>query len=56
MWVILFACLYVACGALLLAVALQDRAKSAGVRQPGLGDASRRRAHAAPDMVFRTHA
>lgn len=55
MWVILIACVYVACGAVLLAVLLQDRAKSLGARQRHAGGAERQ-AHAMPDMVFRTHA
>jgi len=56
MWVILFASLYVACGAVLLAVLLQDRAKTIGVRQRRAGGDGERQAHAMPDMVFRTHA
>lgn len=56
MWVILIACIYVACGAVLLAVLLQDRAKSLGARQRHAGSGAERQAHAMPDMVFRTHA
>ena len=56
MWVIVLASVYVACGAVLLAVLLQDRAKTVGVRRRGGGGDSERRAHAMPDMVFRTHA
>ena len=56
MWVILIASVYVACGAVLLAVLLQDRAKTVGIRQRREGGDSERQAHAMPDMVFRTHA
>ena len=56
MWVILFASVYVACGAVLLAVLLQDRAKAGGLRQRRTGGETERQAHAMPDMVFRTHA
>jgi len=55
MWVILIAGIYVACGAVLLAVLLQDRARTVGVRQRRPGDDGPR-VHAMPDMVFRTHA
>jgi len=56
MWVILLASVYVACGAVLLAVLLQDRAKTVGVRRPREGGDREHRANAMPDMVFRTHA
>jgi hypothetical protein len=56
MWVILIACLYVACGAVLLAVLLQDRARNLGPQQRRSGGGGERQAHAMPDMVFRTHA
>jgi len=56
MWVILFAGVYVACGAVLLAVLLQDRAKTVGVGERRAGGDAERQAHAMPDMVFRTHA
>lgn len=56
MWVLVLAGVYVACGAVLLAVLLQDRAKTIGVRGRGEGGDSGRRATAMPDMVFRTHA
>jgi hypothetical protein len=56
MWVILFAGVYVACGAVLLAVLLQDRAKAVGLQQRRTGGDAERQTHAMPDMVFRTHA
>jgi len=56
MWVILIACVYGACGAVLVAVLLQDRAKTVGVGQRRPGGDTERHAHAMPDMVFRTHA
>jgi hypothetical protein len=56
MWVILLAGVYVACGAVLLAVLLQDRAKAVGVGRRREGGDGERRAHVMPDMVFRTHA
>lgn len=56
MWVLILASVYVACGAVLLAVLLQDRAKTVGVRRRGEGGDSGRRANAMPDMAFRTHA
>ena len=56
MWVILITCVYVACGAVLWAVLLQDRAKTGGAQPRRAGGDSGRQAHAMPDMAFRTHA
>jgi len=56
MWVILLAGVYVACGAVLLAVHVQDRAKAVAVGRQRSGGDGVRRANAMPDMVFRTHA
>ncbi len=56
MWVILITCVYVACGAVLWAVLLQDRAKTGGAQPRRAGGDSGRQSHAMPDMVFRTHA
>jgi hypothetical protein len=56
MWVILLAGVYVACGAVLLAVLLQDRAKTVGVGRRREDGDSVRRTNVMPDMVFRTHA